>query len=313
MKPTKNRRICPDCGRMKTFFETEKAALKFIEYNSAEIIKEGGYAPKRAYYCDLCCGWHVTSRKNYCRKSFNRRVVDNIIEMQKAADEKKAKKAMNVENESADKRPKCTEYSPRAPFLTKVADLLEECFTAAENGDIESAKSLVDQASYLLNESYFVGKAKNIHGKLIALINETIWFLTEKNTPLSINVIANIKDKLETMRRTKCVLNYDPYAPDAIHYDITPDNFEEHVESLRREKAIAAAAKEERNNQKKANNLIQEITDEISLGNFDAARTNIKNVVNLIERISNEENRELIRQKVIEAIDMLSEQLKTAV
>ena len=72
MKPTKSRVLCPDCGRMKAVFDSEKAALKFIEYNGQEIVKEGGHAPQRAYYCDLCCGWHITSQKHYNHKTKNR-------------------------------------------------------------------------------------------------------------------------------------------------------------------------------------------------------------------------------------------------
>ncbi|MBR2085314.1 MAG: hypothetical protein IJ879_12180, partial [Muribaculaceae bacterium] len=52
MKPTKNRRYCPDCGRVKMVFETEGSALKFIQYNSDEIMASNGHAPTRAYYCD---------------------------------------------------------------------------------------------------------------------------------------------------------------------------------------------------------------------------------------------------------------------
>lgn len=35
-------------------FETEGSALKFIQYNSDEIMASNGHAPTSAYYCDLC-------------------------------------------------------------------------------------------------------------------------------------------------------------------------------------------------------------------------------------------------------------------
>jgi hypothetical protein len=84
MRPTKNRRFCPDCGRAKMFFETEDAAKRFIEYNSDDIEKEHGFKPIRSYYCDCCCGWHVTS-KDYVNftKSPHRRYVDRYIEQTK--------------------------------------------------------------------------------------------------------------------------------------------------------------------------------------------------------------------------------------
>jgi len=42
-------------------FPTESKAVNFIKYNAHTILEEEGYAPKRAYYCDTCCGFHVTS------------------------------------------------------------------------------------------------------------------------------------------------------------------------------------------------------------------------------------------------------------
>jgi ssDNA-binding Zn-finger/Zn-ribbon topoisomerase 1 len=33
MKPTRNRVMCPDCGKAKMLFESEKKAKRFIEWN----------------------------------------------------------------------------------------------------------------------------------------------------------------------------------------------------------------------------------------------------------------------------------------
>ena len=65
MKPSKSRVYCPECGRQKILFETEKKALNFIKFNSEEIEEESGRAPIRAYYCEFCGGWHVTSSPHY--------------------------------------------------------------------------------------------------------------------------------------------------------------------------------------------------------------------------------------------------------
>lgn len=65
MKPIKSRIYCPECGRQKILFETEKKALNFIKFNSEEIEEESGRAPIRAYYCEFCGGWHVTSSTHY--------------------------------------------------------------------------------------------------------------------------------------------------------------------------------------------------------------------------------------------------------
>ena len=64
MKPTKNRYFCVDANRPKMLFDSEKAAERFMKFNSEEMLEgEGkGKAPIRAYYCIACGGWHVTSQ-----------------------------------------------------------------------------------------------------------------------------------------------------------------------------------------------------------------------------------------------------------
>lgn len=46
-------------------FESEQAANRFMEFNADEIQEENGKAPVRAYYCDMCLGWHLTSRTDF--------------------------------------------------------------------------------------------------------------------------------------------------------------------------------------------------------------------------------------------------------
>jgi hypothetical protein len=50
-------------------FETEKEALLFMEYNADDILEETGKKPVRAYYCDVCMAWHLTSRDTFHTKS----------------------------------------------------------------------------------------------------------------------------------------------------------------------------------------------------------------------------------------------------
>ena len=61
MKPTRNNVFCNGCQRSKMLFETKAKADKFIMYNSEGILEENGKAPVRSYYCEFCCGYHVTS------------------------------------------------------------------------------------------------------------------------------------------------------------------------------------------------------------------------------------------------------------
>lgn len=52
---------CAESRKNKILFESEKKANDFIRYNSETIENENGYAPVRAYYCEICGGWHLTS------------------------------------------------------------------------------------------------------------------------------------------------------------------------------------------------------------------------------------------------------------
>ncbi len=42
-------------------FGEQSEADNFIKYNHGGILEENGKAPVRSYYCELCCGYHVTS------------------------------------------------------------------------------------------------------------------------------------------------------------------------------------------------------------------------------------------------------------
>lgn len=73
MKPIKNRIFCRECNRMKMLFKEEKDALNFIKYNSSNFEDK---IPIRAYYCDACFGWHITSRIGV---SYKNPLTDNVF------------------------------------------------------------------------------------------------------------------------------------------------------------------------------------------------------------------------------------------
>ena len=62
-KPPRESRLiwCPGAGRAKLQFESLRKAESYIRWNSGEIRRESGKAPVRAYYCQECCCYHVTS------------------------------------------------------------------------------------------------------------------------------------------------------------------------------------------------------------------------------------------------------------
>lgn len=60
MKPTKSRVMCPDCGRQKMLFESEKQAETFLKFNE-DAVNPDGTREMRVYYCPACCGYHISS------------------------------------------------------------------------------------------------------------------------------------------------------------------------------------------------------------------------------------------------------------
>ena len=62
MKPTKSRVMCPDCGKQKMLFETEKQAATFLKFNE-EAVNPDGTREMRVYYCPACCGYHISSHE----------------------------------------------------------------------------------------------------------------------------------------------------------------------------------------------------------------------------------------------------------
>lgn len=61
IKPSKSLVYCYACKRRKMLFGEQSEADYFIKYNHGGILEENGKAPVRSYYCELCCGYHVTS------------------------------------------------------------------------------------------------------------------------------------------------------------------------------------------------------------------------------------------------------------
>lgn len=82
MKPTKNRVFCIDCSRTKQLFDSQDKAMRFIEFNSGEILEESGKAPVRCYFCSACGGWHVTSSPHQLNvQSKSEKAIERLREM----------------------------------------------------------------------------------------------------------------------------------------------------------------------------------------------------------------------------------------
>ena len=81
MKPTRNNTFCPACGKTKMLFESESKAMNFIKFNSEEMLREGRKVPTRAYYCECCGGYHLTSARYHTESIADTR---NVIEAYRA-------------------------------------------------------------------------------------------------------------------------------------------------------------------------------------------------------------------------------------
>lgn len=53
------KRQCLGAKRMKIGFDSEKLAMMAIRLNDSKSKR----VPKRAYKCDICSKWHLTSRR----------------------------------------------------------------------------------------------------------------------------------------------------------------------------------------------------------------------------------------------------------
>ena len=71
----KNRVLCPDCGREKILFETEKKANLFIEYNWESLTDDKDKL--RIYYCPACYGYHISSHKYKGDNRNTERLINN--------------------------------------------------------------------------------------------------------------------------------------------------------------------------------------------------------------------------------------------
>ena len=52
--------MCPDCGKPKMQFESERKANDFIKWNADDFVQ--GRESLRAYYCKACCCWHISHK-----------------------------------------------------------------------------------------------------------------------------------------------------------------------------------------------------------------------------------------------------------
>ncbi len=131
MKPTKNVVFCIGCQRPKMLFESQSKADNFMKYNSDAILEENGKAPVRSYYCEFCCGYHVTSDPSLTHgQELNKR--DKSLQDKLVNNFKKSEKFLEL-RESIIKR-------------------LESCKRLINMGKVDEAEDLLDVCELYLTE-----------------------------------------------------------------------------------------------------------------------------------------------------------------
>lgn len=103
MAKPKNRVWCPDCGKPKMLFDSEKGAERFIKFNGDELTDD--VSKLRVYYCTACCGYHISSHK---KKNQNYNATDKLIEAYHKDCENKEKESRvetsGPENDAMDRK-----------------------------------------------------------------------------------------------------------------------------------------------------------------------------------------------------------------
>lgn len=75
IKP-KHRVMCPDCGKEKILFPTEKEAQRFLDFNM-DAVNPDGTREMRVYFCPSCRGFHISSHR-YRGGSRTKSILSNL-------------------------------------------------------------------------------------------------------------------------------------------------------------------------------------------------------------------------------------------
>ena len=332
MKPTKSRVLCPDCGKMKAVFDSEKAALKFIEYNTKDIIESGGYAPQRAYYCDLCCGWHVTSRRYHNHKTINRVALDRCIEFEKTKKERAERLKLQQKQEkeerdrirrmleSAEKGTVIPSNSRVAPFLTKSMSLAKDAIGKANQQNFDEARVLLEDALCQLNRAMNIHGATSTKHTFNSYLNELSELLNSEKAPEPSSLDKIMQQLRYLFAQNKSIFSYDPEAEGAYQFDITPENYDEIMQTReaqvmaerertlqRKDAKLQERLKEKQESENKrvqSEDLIDLAYVEIIQGGTEQARKHLLEAISIIENIKDDYTRDLLTDDLREVMQM---------
>ena len=129
MKP-KNRVMCPDCGRPKMLFESEKKAQNFLKFNM-DAVNPKGDRTMRVYYCPACCGYHISSHEYKGDNMKTDRLIEKYKEETSSSDVFRIQ-ALKLCDElvkmTFNSKSELNRYLKSLPDEQKVKDIARECF-----------------------------------------------------------------------------------------------------------------------------------------------------------------------------------------
>ena len=154
IKPSKNLVYCYACKRRKMLFEEKSEADNFIKYNHGGILEENGKAPVRSYYCEFCCGYHVTSNPSVeDGERLDRQdsqLVGSFQEIHDLHEELLPYRAL-LEKLPLEEKARFATHFRRADFLYAIASKMDELVAVPDN----ELKSHVNREFPAISEENF--------------------------------------------------------------------------------------------------------------------------------------------------------------
>lgn len=276
MKPNKSRVFCPSARKQKIKFDSEEAAKRFINWNGKEILEENGYAPRRAYYCPACGGWHVTSSLRETNNVVIERELSNKV---LPASLFKCKPNDNV----------------LVPLYSKIMKLAVRALDLGYIGQKERALFRCQESLSLIDKTEELGRLLGVKTKQVNKCKTFRNILEDIKSALNEFPINNVR--LEELmnqiywfieKNGRNNFSYTPYNTGGFDYKVTPYNIERVLCNLKEKEK-----EKEREEQlsKEINMLIPAAEMCINYGKYNQAKSNISDSISKAMKLSVPEKR----------------------
>lgn len=98
MKP-KHKVFCPQCKFKKYLFSTREKAEIYLAEVESKVTNPFHKYPIRAYYCEECDGWHVTSKRKRCSRGNQQTLQPQVERIVRLAQSKKLTLHQKIQKE----------------------------------------------------------------------------------------------------------------------------------------------------------------------------------------------------------------------